>query len=98
MNKICVYAIKDIETNLFFNRVHKDLKPLSQNTAFYKTLYNAEKEMEFTIERILSERYKKYCEQEFVSFKYHERDRYIKTHKDNIKLKVVKIEIGEIDE
>lgn len=29
-----VYAIKDLDTGLFWNRDHKDFRPLAQNTLF----------------------------------------------------------------
>lgn len=31
-----VYAIKDLDTGLFWNRIHKDFRPLAQNTLFVK--------------------------------------------------------------
>ena len=34
---IIVWAIKDINTGLFWNRIHKDFRPLSQNTLFCKS-------------------------------------------------------------
>ena len=29
-----VYALKDTATGMFWNRIHKDFRPLSQNTLF----------------------------------------------------------------
>lgn len=34
---IIVWAIKDIDNGLFWNRIHKDFRPLSQNTLFCKS-------------------------------------------------------------
>ena len=43
-DKQIIYAIKNIEGN-FYNKIHKEFRPLAQNTAFYKTskLANTEK-------------------------------------------------------
>jgi len=40
-----VYAIKDKKTKKFYNRASRKLRPLAQNTAFYKTVKEAESEM-----------------------------------------------------
>lgn len=37
MAKCLVWALKDEDTGLFWNRIHKDFRELSQNTAFMKT-------------------------------------------------------------
>ena len=34
---IIVWAIKDIDNGLFWNRIHKDFRHLSQNTLFCKS-------------------------------------------------------------
>ena len=33
-----VYALKDINTGLFWNQAHKDFRPLAQNTLFMKNM------------------------------------------------------------
>ena len=40
-----IYATKDLKTGNYWNRVHKDFRPLCQNTAFYKTFNEAESEI-----------------------------------------------------
>ncbi|MEE1227283.1 MAG: hypothetical protein UHM08_09300 [Bacteroidales bacterium] len=39
---IRVWALKDMDTGLFWNRIHKDFRPLSQNTLFCKSQRLAE--------------------------------------------------------
>lgn len=90
------YAIKDTNTNLYFNRVHKDFRELSQNTAFYKTKYNALQEINHSIGRVLSERYREYCKLEGVRFNYIEQDKYYKLHRNEFNIEIVKIEFKEV--
>ena len=47
MKKLVVYAFKDADTGLFYNRIHKCYLPLMQNTTFYKTKKSAEKQKEY---------------------------------------------------
>ena len=93
-----VYVIKDLNTNLYFNRIHKDFRGLSQNTAFYKTKYNALQEINHSIGCVLSKRYRKYCKLENVKFNYIELDKYCKLHKKEFNIVVTPVEIKEVED
>lgn len=41
-----VYAIKDLDTGLFWNRAHKDFRPLAQNTVFLKNTGQAKRALD----------------------------------------------------
>lgn len=43
-----VFALKDIDTGLFWNRIHKDFRPLSQNTLFVKDTGQAKRALAHT--------------------------------------------------
>lgn len=93
-----IYALKDINTNLYFNRVHKDFRELGQNTAFYKTKRNALQEIEHSIGSTLSNRYREYCKLEEVVFDYIELDKYCKLHKKEFNVVVTPVEIKEVED
>lgn len=91
------YAIKDTNTNLYFNRIHKEFRPLAQNTAFYKTEKSANDELIHTIGCTLSIKFRKYCKMEGIRFNWKDYEDYYKLHKNDVSVKVVKIKFEEIE-
>lgn len=91
-----VYAIKNKEGK-FFNRIHKDCRELSQNTAFYKTEQNANNELSHAQGCCLQEDFVKKNKERLRHIDYYkELSDYRKSNWDKESLTVVKLEIREI--
>lgn len=91
-----VYGIKNKEGN-FFNRIHKDCRELSQNTAFYKTKLNASNELSHAQNCCLQEEFVNKNKERLRHIDYYKELReYVKSNWDEELLTVVKLEIREI--
>lgn len=92
-----IYAIKNLEGN-FYNRVHKEFRPLGQNTAFYKTSKLANEEKGFCLTRHLHTQYNKRKDKAKGVDYYKELDKYVKQHYKATDVYVVGLEIQECED
>jgi len=98
-----VYAIKDKKTKKFYNRASRKLRPLAQNTAFYKTVKEAESEMSSRagskqiLRKLLVADYCDNNKGRFgTAYEYAEQHEYFEAHKNDYELEIVKVEIKEV--
>lgn len=94
-NEQIIYAIKNLEGN-FYNGIHKEFRPLAQNTAFYKNEKLARSEMLHSLARHHSTQYDKRKDKARGADYYKELDKYVKQHFDASCVYVVALEIKEI--
>lgn len=94
-----IYAIKNKEDK-FFNRVHKDFRELSQNTAFYKTEKNAKDELSHAQGCQLHKEFDKLEKQNKIkcSNYYKDRREHCESNWEENYCRVVKVVIKEVED
>lgn len=93
--QIIIYAIKNLDGN-FYNSIHKEFRPLAQNTAFYKNKKLASSEMLHSLVRHHSTQYDKRKDKARGIDYYKERDKYVNQNFDASEAYVVALKIEEI--
>lgn len=92
-----VYAIKNLEGN-FYNSIHKEFRPLAQNTAFYKNKKLASSEMLHSLARHHSTQYNKRKDKARGADYYKELNKYVDQNFNASEVYVVALKIEEIKE
>lgn len=96
---IC-YAIKDLNTSLYFNRTNKSFDVLKPATSFYRTEKLAQKELERKIKVAETTAYQKETglQPGYSDYSYNDIYNRVDNNKSSYNLKVVEIEIKEKEE
>lgn len=94
--QLIIYAIKNLEGN-FYNSIHKEFRPLAQNTAFYKTKQLASSEMYHSLARHHSTQYNKRKDKATGIDYYKEHDKYVRQHHKITDVYVVALKIEECE-
>lgn len=89
-----IYAIKNLDGN-YYNSIHKEFRPLAQNTAFYKNEKLALNELIHCLTRHLTTQYDKRKDKAKGVDYYKELDKYIKRHFNVSNACVVALKIEE---
>lgn len=95
------FAIKDAKTGLFYNRANKDLRPLMQNTALYRTYKQALSETNPCHGNLKSRVCDAIFDRSYPATKYEGsyyklRLQYYEKHKNDFDFKIVKIKLIEV--
>ena len=90
-----IYAIKNLDGN-YYNSIHKEFRPLAQNTAFYKNEKLANSEKLHSLSRHHTTQYNKRKDKAKGVDYYSKLHKYVNEHINDFEVSVVAIKIQEI--